>query len=171
MDEQPVQLFKETQKFSPWVYWLIYVAMLFSVIVVITSLITESIGHNPPDIYELLSLIIFGIGIPAAVAALFLLLKLETEVRSDGLCVRFFPLHIHFKKFSPEDISRVYTRKYKPLWEYGGWGIRYSIKSGKAYNTSGNEGVQLIFKSGRKLLIGSQKPQELEKAVKSIMRQ
>jgi hypothetical protein len=39
--------------------------------------------------------------------------------------------------------------------EYGGWGIKYG-KMGKAYNVSGNRGVQLEFTDGKRLLIGSQ---------------
>jgi TATA-box binding protein (TBP) (component of TFIID and TFIIIB) len=33
---------------------------------------------------------------------------------------------------------------------------------------SGNKGVQLVFKSGKRLLIGSQKAEELEEAIRSI---
>ena len=62
----------------------------------------------------------------------------------------------------------VYTRTYSPMREYGGWGIRFG-KSGKAYNIKGDEGLQLVFKNGKRLLIGSQKSQELAQAVDSIM--
>jgi hypothetical protein len=107
--------------------------------------------------------------VPIAVALLFWVLKLETEVRSDGLYIRFFPAHIHFKRFRVEDLSECYARKYKPLLEYGGWGIRCSLRKGKAYNVSGNKGVQLVFISGKQLLIGSQRAEELEEAIRSIM--
>jgi hypothetical protein len=33
---------------------------------------------------------------------------------------------------------------------------------GKAFNVSGNKGLQLEFNDGRKLLIGTSKPEELE---------
>ena len=83
--------------------------------------------------------------------------------------VRFFPFHINFKKFAFEDISEYYAREYRPLLEYGGWGIRYSF-SGKAYNVSGKEGLQIIFKNGKKLLIGSRKPQELVTAINTVIK-
>lgn len=110
-----------------------------------------------------------GIGVPIAITALFVLLKLHTEVRPDGIYVRFFPFHIHFKRFASEDLSECYARQYKPILEYGGWGIRYSIRNGRAYNVSGNKGVQLVFDTGKKLLIGSQNPEQLEAAIRSIM--
>ena len=116
----------------------------------------------------ILTITIAGIFVPIAIAVLFLLLKLETEVRPDGLYIRFFPAHIHFKRFGAEDLSEYYAREYKPLREYGGWGIRCSLKKGKAYNVSGNKGVQLVFKNGKRLLIGSQRAEELEEAIRSI---
>jgi len=36
---------------------------------------------------------------------------------------------------------------------------------GKAYNVSGNRGVQLELLNGGRILIGSQKPEELVKAI------
>ena len=119
--------------------------------------------------WEIILAGIVGIGVPIAIAALFLLLKLETYVSRDGVYVRYFPFHIRFKRFRPEDLSEYYARQYKPIREYGGWGIRYSLRNGKAYNTSGNQGVQLVFKSGKKLLIGSQKPEQLEAAIREIL--
>ena len=95
--------------------------------------------------------------------------KLEPEVRTDGLYVRYFPFHINFKRFGADDLNKYYARKYRPIWEYGGWGIRGSFGKGKAYNVSGNKGVQLVFKNGRQLLIGSQRAEELEKAIRSII--
>ena len=114
-------------------------------------------------------LTISGIFVPIAIVALFLLLKLQTEVRPDGLYVRFFPFHVHFKRFPAEDLSEYYARQYRPIVEYGGWGIRWSLRKGRAYNVSGDKGVQLVFKSGKRLLIGSQRAEELEKAIRSIM--
>ena len=35
----------------------------------------------------------------------------------------------------------------------GGWGWRYSIRNGRAFNISGNKGLQIIFKDGKKLLL------------------
>ncbi len=40
-------------------------------------------------------------------------------------------------------MNEFYARKYRPIREYGGWGIRYGW-NGRAYSTSGNEGVQLV---------------------------
>jgi len=93
---------------------------------------------------------------------LFYSLKLITEVRNDGLYIRFFPLSHRIIPF--ENIKYCEVRTYRPIKEYGGWGIRYGRK-GKAYNVSGNRGVQLKLSEGKPLLIGSQKPEELARTI------
>ena len=49
---------------------------------------------------------------------------------------------------------------YRPIREYGGWGIRGFGKR-RALNMRGDRGVLLIRKDGSTMLIGSQKPREL----------
>ena len=105
-------------------------------------------------------------GVYVVIGLALFLAGLETQVRRDGLYVRFFPFHIRYKKFTMQDLSEYYAREYRPILEYGGWGIRWG-KSGEAYNISGKKGLQLVFKNGKKLLIGSKNPQELVKAINS----
>jgi hypothetical protein len=64
-------------------------------------------------------------------------------------------------------VASIEVRKYSPIKEYGGWGFRYGFKNGKAYNISGNMGLQLILKNGDRILIGTQKPEELETYLKN----
>lgn len=162
-------IYREEQKFAAWLRWLVYLSMILAILLSIFALRQEFFKQSSTETHEIILAAIVGIGVPIAVAALFLFLKLETVVRSDGMYVRFSPFHIRFKRFAPEDLNEYYARQYRPVLEYGGWGIRYSLRYGKAYNASGNEGVQLIFKDGRKLLIGSQRAEELEQAIRSIV--
>ncbi len=162
-------IYREEQRFGLWLRWLIALSMALAVPPSIFSLINIPSEQGSPEILPIIILTIAGIFVPIAIAVLLLLLKLETEVRSDGLYICFFPFHINFKRFTAEDLSEYYARKYKPLLEYGGWGIRFSFRKGKAYNVSGNKGVQLVFKSGKRLLIGSQRAEELEEVIRSIM--
>ena len=162
-------IYREEQRFALWLRLLIAVSMALAVLLSIFSLIKTLSEQSPPEIMPIILLILAGICVPIAIAVLFVLLKLETEVRSDGLYIRYFPLHINFRRFTTQDLSQYYARKYKPILEYGGWGIRCSLRKGKAYNVSGNKGVQLVFKNGKQLLIGSQRAQELEQAIHSIM--
>lgn len=99
------------------------------------------------------------------VCAMVLALKLVTEVDERGVRIRLTPLAS--RRIAPEAIEAAYVRTYRPLLEYGGWGVRWGW-SGRAYNASGNRGVQLVLKDGTRLLIGSQQPEELLEAVRAI---
>jgi len=169
MNEESEVIYREEQRFSLWIRWLIVLLAVLAVPFNIFLLIKIPCEQGSCDIVASLTLILAGICVPIAVGLLFFVLKLETEVRPDGLYIRFFPFHIRFKRFGAEDLSEYYARQYKPLREYGGWGIRCSLRKGRAYNVSGNKGVQLVFKSGKQLLIGSQRAEELEEAIRSIM--
>ena len=58
------------------------------------------------------------------------------------------------------EIARAEAITYRPIRDYGGWGIR-GFGRRRALNTRGNEGVLLTRVDGSTLLIGSQKPREL----------
>ncbi len=85
------------------------------------------------------------------ITILFIVARLETAMDKEGISVRFFPFHRHFRQYKWEEISHVFIRKYNPLGEYGGWGIRFGIGGKKAFNVSGNKGIQLTFINGSRL--------------------
>ncbi|HQK83615.1 MAG TPA: hypothetical protein PLK24_06690, partial [Atribacter sp.] len=58
---------------------------------------------------------------------------------------------------------------YQPLRDYGGWGIRYG-KYGKAYTLSGDIGVQLVTIDQKKILLGTLRPEDMQKALDSILK-
>jgi len=166
MIEKNSLIFCEKQKFSRLIRWLL---VLDSVVFIIFILLLLSyVGKERTQPLPMIVMVAI-LTVPTVLTFLFWMSKLETQVRSDGLYIRFFPFHINFKKFALEDIGEYYVREYRPLLEYGGWGIRYSF-SGKAYNVSGKKGLQIIFKNGKRLLVGSQKPQELVVAIDSIIK-
>ena len=66
----------------------------------------------------------FGLVIVGAVAAFLYSLRLETEVRGDGIYLRMWLLHWSFRRISWSEVDRYEPRTYRPLREFGGWGIR-----------------------------------------------
>jgi len=120
----------------------------------------NTFGSKPASNTELL-IIAF---VTLVFTILFLIIRLETQIRKDGVYVKFFPLHLKFRHFSWNQLSKCYVRKYSPMAEYGGWGLRFGF-GGKAYNISGNQGLQLEFKNKKTLLIGTQRPEELNEAL------
>jgi hypothetical protein len=90
------------------------------------------------------------------------------EVRDAALFVRFFPF-IRSRLVPYSEIRVCASRTYRPIAEYGGWGVRFG-RHGKAYNVSGNRGVQLELASGEKLLLGSQRAESLCAAIEAHRR-
>lgn len=158
-------MYREIQQFRQVWIWaiVIVIAGLMWYVSVRQLLLHRLFGDRPmPDILLVILCFIFGIGLPA----LFLFGKLVTEVRNDGIYVRFIPFHRSFHKIAFNELKRYEVRTYRPIMEYGGWGIRYG-SSGKAYNVSGKHGVQLELLNGKRLLIGSQQPEELLRAMQA----
>ena len=158
-------VYREVQQFRQAWIWAIVIAIagLMWYASVRQLLLHRPFGDRPmPDTLLVIFWFIFGIGLPA----LFLFGKLVTEVRDDGIYIRYFPLHRCFRKIAFKELKGYEVRAYRPILEYGGWGIRFGLK-GKAYNVCGNRGVQLELTNGKRLLIGSQRPEELWQAIQA----
>ena len=147
-------IFEEKQKFNQW--WLWAILLVFPLLSVIPF---DDKGIN--SYYVLI-----GISIPL----MFYFFELRTFVTSEGLSFQFFPFHLKKHLIKIEEIEKIEALKYKPLGDYGGWGIRYGFK-GKAYNVSGNLGVKVHLSNGRNILFGSLKYKDLEQALKKIKKQ
>jgi hypothetical protein len=148
--------FKETQRFTQWWLWLVLVG---SWVVLMYSLATVQ-PHTTIAYF-----ISFGVGMLLPI--LFWQMRLMTRITEEGIYVRFVPFHFKEQFFPWESIESAQVRTYSPLMEYGGWGIKYGFNGqGKVFNVAGDQGLQLVFKSGEKLLIGTQKPTEIQAAVK-----
>ena len=160
MKKQQV-LFEEVQRFNQWWLWLIILGSIgFAIYTSIQTIqLDESLFSGTK-----LSLIIL-IQIPA----LFYFLMLKTRVEENGIYVRFIPFHWKEIFIAWDQLESCHVRTYSPLGEYGGWGIKYGLGgAGKAYNVSGSQGLQLVFKDGSRLLIGTKKPQELQEIVNKM---
>lgn len=98
------------------------------------------------------------------VALLVYLPKLTTEVTPQDVKVKISLWRP--RRISLRDIERVEAITYRPMRDYGGWGIKYSFKNkGWAYTMSGNRGVRVFLRNGKNVLVGSQRPEELAAAI------
>jgi len=161
-------IFTEVQRFRQWWVWLLVllVAGVSWYGFIQQIVLKKPFGNNPaPDPVMIMIWVIFGLFFPV----LFYSIKLVTEVRYDGLYIRFFPLQFHSHKISYPEVKNYEIRQYSSLKEYGGYGIRYGTK-GKAYNVYGNKGIQFEFQDGKQLLVGTQKPEEFYSALTSVVR-
>lgn len=65
-----------------------------------------------------------------------------------------------------ENVVAAESISYRPLREYGGWGIKGWSRRKIAYNVRGDRGALLTRADGRTVLIGSQRPDGLAAAIR-----
>jgi len=158
-----MKVFKEEQRFRQ--VWLM-VLLGFSLLVPVGLIIKEYIKDNTSmTTNEFLGSLI---GIIASVLLIFIF-KLSTRIDEKGIHYQFFPFHFSMKTLLWSEITKAEVRTYDPIGEYGGWGLRYSFnkKKGNAVNVSGDIGIQLTLKNGKKLLIGTQKKEAVSRVLKT----
>lgn len=145
--------FEEDQRFSPILFGAIGGFVLLGAALAAWHMPAEQgIGHIPLTILPLI-----------LVAAVYFLVRLRTEVRGRSLTVRLAPfgrMTIPLK-----DIRSVEVIEYRPLRDFGGWGVRYG-RGGKMYNARGNRAVRLEVGSQGVVYVGSARPEDLAEALK-----
>ena len=159
-------IFHEKQKFrQPWIWIGLFAFLLIQLYGLVQQIFFNiPFGNKPASNLTFIIIFILYIGL----MFLFKIINLNVEIRED-IYIRFYPLQKSFTKISIKDIKKYYIRTYNPIVDYGGWGIRYGLRSrGLVYNVSGNKGVQLELFNGKLILIGSQNSEKLKNAIESI---
>lgn len=133
-------IFKESQKFSQWWLWLLLLslgALLFYM--------------GPGNLGALILLVI---------SLLFLFMRLNTRVDTEGIKFNFFP-------FVKRDYRwhEITSAKVVDYGFVGGWGIRLFTSYGTIYNVKGSKGLAVQLKNGKKFCLGTQKPEELKNSL------
>lgn len=158
-----MKIFKEEQRFTQT--WLI-VLLAVSVFVPITLIINEYYKENTTMTTNEFIFTLLGILVSVSIIFLF---KLTTRIDEIGIHYQFFPFHFSLKTISWSEITSAKVRTYDPIGEYGGWGLKggWSKSRGKAINVSGDIGIQLQLKNGKKLLIGTKMKNEATRVLET----
>ena len=168
MSQTSTTLYREEQEFRSWWMWLIvgFVAAIQWWGFTQQIVRGKPWGNKPaPDWMMVILWIVFGMGLPV----FFLYTKLIITVSNEAVEVNFRPLVK--RTFAMTDVVKAEARTYSPLAEFGGWGIRGGMQGIRAFNASGNQGVDLTLADGRKILLGSQQPDELAQAINRALGQ
>lgn len=162
--------FSETQRFKIKWAWLAVIAIngLFIYAIVQQVILGKPFGTKPAPDYVVILIEVFLL----VLLAFIISISLKTTYTEAGISYRFFPFQFKATFINWHELSDAYVRPYNSLLEYGGWGIRNGApKNGRAVNTSEscNEGLQLQFKNGSRLLIGTKKPDVLRHIVDEVI--
>ena len=120
--------------------------------------------------------------------AWFFCTHLDTEVSKDGVSWRFFLLEFRTHFLSWDEIDNAEVVTYDPM-QFGGWGARSTLGSiriksfkenhsrkikcpgfnkTKVYNVSGNKALVVELTNGKKILIGTRRPEELSEILTQL---
>ena len=151
-----MKVFIENQRFNQWWLYIILSIPLISFVIPFVSKTEEVLTRN--DLLEIFIPFLFLVLIYLFIFSI----QLKTRIDEKGVHYQFLPFNRKLKLILWNEIENCYCRKYKPLQEYGGWGYRTTLRSGRALNIKGNIGIQIIYKNGKKLLLGTQKQDEVK---------
>jgi hypothetical protein len=101
---------------------------------------------------------------------LILLLYMTTEVTPTDVRVWFGWVPAYRRLVPIGAVQRVEVVTFRPLADYGFWGVRSGRDGERALIARGNRGVRLTLADGSVLLIGSQRPEALATAVENALR-
>jgi len=153
--------FTETQKFDQW--WL-RLMLLVPMFIFLYGIYKQIIKGDPWGSNPLSDKALIAISILTFLFILFFwFIKMETKIDARGINLKFTPFKKKFYSWSEIDSSEVINYGF-----VGGWGVRMGTKHGTVYNVKGNKGLKLILKNGKKLVIGTQREEELKKAISKI---
>ena len=142
--------FTETQAFAVWGYAVLGVT-------IVLSLGSLAVAPRIP--------IWLWLSVGTSVVLVTNLLCLRTTVDDREVVVSLgalFPLYR--RRIQLADIAAARADTYAPLAEYGGWGVRGWGRN-VALNARGDRGVRLMLMDGRRVLVGSQRAEELAAAL------
>lgn len=158
---------EEVQMFH-WIFNLLFLLPVLSIVWVFVQHVIFGIpfGKKPAENIVLLLLAFLFILIPLVFG------RMVTVVNEKEIRVSFGYLGWIRKRIPVSEIQKVEVVTYRPLRQFGGWGIRSGRFRGErvgCYSIKGNKGVLLSLSNDsrvclvkvKKLIIGSQVPEKL----------
>jgi len=149
----------EHQKFSKWISFTLGILTVLMIYLTIKS-------HNT---VVFLKILLFGLVPIVLLLLLFLTASLKTCLDKEGIKIKFPPFRFRYLKISWNEIEHCQVRKYRPMLEYVGWGLRYGVRS-KAYSVGGNTGIEILLRNGKRIIIGTQRAEEAKKMVNQFVK-
>ncbi|WP_435006145.1 hypothetical protein P12x_003794 [Tundrisphaera lichenicola] len=165
--QPPSAIYREEQRFGWWIYGLL------ALIMGISWLIFHG-QQNPgapvagPHARDLSVGFLAGLVLPL----LFTigLLRMTTVVNPSEIRVWFGFVPTYRRSIPIGTVRRVEVVQYRPIADFGGWGLQRGRDGEIALNARGNRGVRLHLIDGSRILIGSQRPEDLALAVEGALR-
>ncbi|MEI8280663.1 MAG: hypothetical protein WCG87_12970 [Bacteroidota bacterium] len=160
-------VFTESQRSGQtwWVFLLILAVAIF------VGIRLSRMKKEGKKITLALKLLLITCGVlPCVFIFIFMCMKLNTRIDNTAVYYGFSLSDNASEKIPWSSVQKAYVRQYKPLAEYGGWGMREGTRdSDRAFNVAGDMGLQLQYDKGNRMLIGTQKPEEIRQLLRQLV--
>jgi hypothetical protein len=149
---------------TPWPHWadaIFWGALVLSSFAILTGWDTSVRAEL--RVPAAAALLLAGLGLRWIVGGL------TARVDTTGILVHLGSVPLLRRRIAFDEIQSVDVVRYRPIRDFGGWGIRGWGKK-KAWTVRGNQAVRLRLTGERELYIGSEVPHRLAERVRTIGR-
>lgn len=153
-------IYKELQIAPAWV-WGLLVSVGLGIPILFSTVLPTS-GPQGMSLFQFSATVIGLTLLPMLLFGCFRVLVFPTHLE-----LVFGPIPAVRKRVRLDEIIVSRAETYHPLREYGGWGIK-GWGNNWAWSIRGNRGVRLTLPNEHFLMVGSEQPEALEAALKSV---
>ena len=158
-------LFHERQYFRQAAVWIMLAAIDLVVVASLVYMLTmERDAGDQAALWAIYGSLLLSL----LMTWMFLRTCLEVKVTTSGIHYRFTLFQREPRLLEPAMVQEWAIRDIRPVMEFGGFGIRKS-KNVTAYLVSGKKAIVFDLKDGKKLVIGTQKPDSMESALRQLI--
>lgn len=144
--------YRETQPPAPWVY----VTVGAAVVVPAVALLVSYDRGGPAGLLPAGALVAF------AAAILWLVTPLTIRVDGEGVSAALGRPGLFRTRIAWDDVVRAEAVTYRPLRQFGGWGLRFGWRgTERAWTMRGDRAVVLHLDGGMRVYLGSDRPERL----------
>lgn len=164
----PAAIYREEQSFAWWIYATLCALGVLSWIV----LVLARGGHPGEGVVARsasldISLFALGLGLPLLLT--IGVLRMTTEVTPTDLRIWFGWVPTYRQAIFLSSVRRVEVVRYRPIADYGFWGVRRGPDGERVFHARGDRGVRLHLTDGSRILVGSQRPEELAAVIEKAL--
>lgn len=171
--------FEETQSFrdSRWLWIVVVISFLVTLLPLVDGLYWQLVkgkpwGDKPLSDGGLLALTAFVLATWGLAMAVLISFRLDVRIDDSGVHYKVVPIKMKWQTAGREQILTYSVEKKFRLLQSGGFGYHRNRFTGtRSVRISGSYHLSLMLKNGNKLLLGTQNPDELDKAMKKLISQ
>lgn len=155
----------EIQRFRHPALWSILLTLWITVIGAFAFVMNRQIAQDNDSVVKVSLVIAFVL--LTSLIVLFAMAKLSTQINKMYISYKFYPLHKRYRRIAWKSVTKCELVTYQPASQYGRWGIRAGIY-GKVFSVAGNRGLQIVLRTGERILIGTTNSNALSMAITNL---